>query len=136
MTGKYQNVLSPEELDRAQEAVDRYINTPPKEIPTRFGEEEKHGNHRRFHRGFAFDMALEHQTMPRTVWPIIKEMAGNKPCLCRGNVMVDTHEHTPFPLHGGVTGQIMVLGNKTDGINSPRGFDEPGTLYSELFDVF
>ena len=130
------NVLSPEELKRAQEAADRYVNTPPEEMPIGFGEREAHGNHRWFARGFAFDRALEHLTMHPAVWPIIKEMTGNKPCLCRGNLMVDTHEHTPFPLHGGGVGHTMALGNNADGINSPRGFGNPGTLYCELFDVF
>ena len=131
-----ENVLSPEELTRAQEAVDRYINTPPEDMPVGFGEQKKNDNHRWFHRGFGFDRALEHLTMHPTIWPIIKEMTGNKPCLCRGNLMVDTHEHASLQLHGGISGQTMALGNKTDGIHSPRGFGDPGTLYSEFFDVF
>ena len=130
------NVLSPEELARAQEAAERYITTLPEEMPIGFGERNAHGHHRWFARGFAFDRALEHLTMHPAVWPIIKEMTGNKPCLCRGNLMVDTHEHTPFPLHGGGVGHTMILGNNADGINSPRGFGDPGTLYCELFDVF
>ena len=74
--------------------------------------------------------------MHPAVWPIVKEMTGNKPCFCRGNLMVDTGEHTPFPLHGGGVGHTMVLGNNADGINSLRGFGNPGNLYCELFDAF
>ena len=50
--------------------------------------------------------------------------------------MVDTREHTPFPPHGGGVGHTMVLGSNADGINSPRGFGNPGTPFYELFDVF
>ena len=39
------DVLSPEELERAQEAADRYINSPPEEMPIGFGERDVHGNH-------------------------------------------------------------------------------------------
>lgn len=56
------NALSSEELRRAQEAADRYINTPSDDLPVGFHfrnlARDKH-----YLRGFAFDRALEHLTM-------------------------------------------------------------------------
>ena len=56
------NALSSEELRRAQEAADRYINTPPDDLPVGFHFRNlAHDKH--YLRGFAFDRALEHLTM-------------------------------------------------------------------------
>ena len=56
------NALSSEELQRAQEAADRYINTPPDDLPVGFHFRNlAHDKH--YLRGFAFDRALEHLTM-------------------------------------------------------------------------
>ncbi len=116
------NPLSDEELNRAQEAADRYINTP--NLPPRELEPTVH--HDRYSRGFAYDKALEHLTMHPSVWPIIKELSGNKPALARGTLIVDTHEHNPHALHAG-PGQFGKAVKETG---------EPGTLFCEYFDVF
>lgn len=49
--------------------------------------------------------------------------------------MLDTHEYAAIELHGGGS-QVMVLGVSRDGVNSPRGFGEPGTVYCSFFNVF
>ena len=79
--------------------------------------------------------ALEHITMHPSVWPIIKELAGNKPCLCRRDLGVDTHEHVPNRIQNGAS-QSLALRAIQDGINSPRGFGEPGTLFCDIFNIF
>ena len=50
--------------------------------------------------------------------------------------MINTHEHDAIGLHCGEGGQIMALGTNSNGVNSPRGFGEPGTLYCDTFNVF
>ena len=56
MTGylHLENVLNPEELHNAQEAADRYIQTPPDALPAGFEADQGNYTH-----GFAFDRALE-----------------------------------------------------------------------------
>ena len=133
-------VLDSQELERLQDAADRLVNTPPEELPV--GVYKQKGNplsdasQDKYRRGVTFDRAFEHLTMHPAVWQIIKELTGDKPCLCRGNLMVNTHEHTPIPLHNGDGGQIRALGVNRDGKNSPRGFGKPGTLFCELFSIF
>jgi len=128
------NALSPEELRLAQKAADRYINTPPQELPVGFRFTNL-GQHKHYLRGFGFDRALEHLTMHPSIWPIVRELTGNKPCLARGNLICDTHEHVPLHLHNG-PGQTMRLGLNRDGANSPRGFGESGTMHCDFFNIF
>ena len=64
--------------------------------------------------------------MHPSVWPIIKELSGNRPALARGTLIVDTHEHNPHALHAG-PGQFGEAVKETG---------EPGTLFCEYFDVF
>ena len=134
------NVLNTEELEHLQDAAERLVNTPPEKLPV--GVYKQKGNpvidssQDKYRRGVTFDRAFEHLTMHPATWPIIKELTGNKPCLCRGNLMVNTHKHTPIPLHNGDGGQMLALGVNRNGKNSPRGFGEPGTLFCELFSIF
>ena len=88
------NVLSPEEVQKAWEATERYRTTPAEELPPGFefaGKGHKHG--------FAFDKALEALTMHPAYWSIIKELSGDKPRFARGTMLIDTHEHPFNPLH-------------------------------------
>ena len=128
------NALSSEELEKAQDAAGRLINTSDEDMPAGL-ERMGPGAHTPYHRGFAFDRALEHLTMHRKTWGIVKELTGNKPCLCRGNLIVDTHKHPTNAFHVG-PGQTIALGHNRDGHNSPREFGEPGTLYCNFFNVF
>ena len=128
------NPLSPEELNRAQEAADQQINTPPEDLPPGFYDTPTETHHK-FRRAFAFDKALEHLTMHPAIWGIVKELTGNKPCLSRGYLYVDTHKMDALWLHHG-PGQLVAIGSNRDGINSPRGFGEPGTLYCDNINIF
>ena len=132
------NVLSSEELQRAQEAAERLIHTPPDDLPVGIHKQggRSAGRQDKYRRGVTFDRALEHLTMHPATWRIIKELTENKPCLCRGNLMINTHEHDALPFCSGEGGQIMALGVNSNGVNSPRGFGEPGTLYCDTFNVF
>ena len=132
------NVLNAEELERARDAAERLISTPREDLPVGINKQEGQSAswQDKYRRGVTFDRAFEHLTMHPAIWPIVKELTGNKPCLCRGNLMVNTHEHDPIGLHCGDGGQIMALGVNRDGVKSPRGFGAPGTLYCDLFNVF
>ena len=132
------NALGEEELQRAQEAADRYMNTPTEDLPDGFYRvTETNPVHEKYRWAFAFDRALEHLTMHPATWPIIKELTANKPCLVGGgNLAVNTHKHPANGLHGGGTGHMKVLGVNRNGLNGPSGFGEPGTVYADFFNVF
>jgi len=132
------NALDEDELQRAQQAAERYINTPTEHLPDGFGRiSETNPIHEKYRWAFAFDRALEHLTMHPATWPIIKELTANKPCLVGGgNLAVDTHEYPANPIHGGGMGAMKVLGVNHNGLNSPRGFGNPGTVCADFFNVF
>ena len=79
-----ENVLSAEELKAAQDAANKYINTPPEELPPGFDSSGKH-----LPNGFAFSKALEALTLHRSTWPIIKELTNERPQLMRGTMIAD-----------------------------------------------
>ena len=123
------NVLSGEELKKAQEAVDRYINTPPEDLPPGFindplGLKEFH----RYHHAFAFDKSLEALTRHPVTWPIITELTGGKPRLLRGNLMVDSHKSSFHTLHSTREGRSSA--------ETPRYYCKNGRIYCDLFVVF
>ena len=91
-----ENALNAAELRAAQDAAERYINTPPEELPPGFQVGGKG-----YANGFAFDKALEALTMHPVRWPIIKELTSNRPQLHRGTMMVD-HPGAPEPEKPGV----------------------------------
>ena len=74
-----ENVITGDALAEAAEAVDRYITTPPDELPPGF---EQQGLHQH---GFAFDKSLERLTVHKATWPIIKELTDNQPRFARGS---------------------------------------------------
>ena len=81
------NVLTGEILRTAQEAVDRYINTPIDQMPDGFEFTGLYQN------GFAFDKCLEALTLHPVTWPIIKELLSDKPRFAKGSLKHDTHEN-------------------------------------------
>ena len=83
------NALSTEELTAARRAAERYVETPPEDLPEGFGVDGK-----RYLHGFAFDKALEGLSLHPSIWPIIKELTNHKPRLKMGSLMVD------FPNNG------------------------------------
>ena len=92
------NVLTPEELDAASEAANRYIDSTPEDRPPHFeGSKEEKG----FSHGFAFDRALERLVFLPDVWPIVLELTNGKPMLVSGTMMLDDPQgHTKaVPLH-------------------------------------
>ena len=72
-----ENVITGDALAEAAKAVDRYITTPPDELPPGF---EQKGLHQH---GFAFDKSLERLTMHTALWPIIKEINGQPAAVCQ-----------------------------------------------------
>ncbi len=99
-----EGVLQGEELKAAQAAAQRYIDTPPEQVPAglKINLEREHFNW--YINAFAFDKALEALTMHPATWPIIKELTDDVPRLTSGNMMVDVHGYPFHPLHTGVKG--------------------------------
>ena len=97
-------VLQEAELKAAQDAAQRYIDTPPEEVPAglEINLDREHFNW--YINAFAFDKALEALTLHPKTWPILKELTDDRPRLTSGNLMVDVHGKPFHPLHGGVPG--------------------------------
>ena len=98
------NVLNADELHQAQEAADRYIQTPPDALPAGFAADQGNYTH-----GFAFDRVLEVLTMHPTTWPIIKELTNDKPQLVGGSLRVNTREHCIVSLNCTPVGKKIAL---------------------------
>ncbi len=96
-----EGVLEEGELKAAQEAAQRYIDTPPDQVPEGFeiNMEREHFNW--YINAFAFDKALERLAVHPKTWPILLELTGGKPKLNGGNMMVDVHGYPFHPLHSG-----------------------------------
>ena len=92
-----ENALTPQELGKAQTAIERLVRASPEELPSgisRGGEG--------FSNGFSADKSLEALTLHPTTWPIIKELTWNKPRFNRGSLVVNTHKRQEMtPLHCG-----------------------------------
>ena len=99
-----QGVLQGAELKAAQDAAQRYIDTPPEEVPAglEINLEREHFNW--YINAFAFDKPLEALTFHPKTWPILKELTDDRPRLTSGNLMVDVHGKPFHPLHAGVPG--------------------------------
>ena len=78
------NVLSAKELAAARAAAERYVDTPPDELPAGFRVDG-----RRYEHGFAFDRALERLTMHPVTWPIVTELTRGRPRLVRGTLQIN-----------------------------------------------
>jgi hypothetical protein len=117
------NVLTGEALQKAQEAADRYVKTPPEDLPPGF----KKGNGGASH-GFAFDKVLEALVFHPVTWPIVKELTAKKPRLASGSFRFESVESTRFfELHSG---------REEWGPQTPRYFMHDGRLYCDYFVCF
>ena len=118
-----EGVLQGLELRAAQEAVQRYIDTPPGELPPGFEAKDRNYSHE-----FAFDKSLEALTVHPRTWSIVKELTGGKPRFASGSLRVNTHEDNTFgALHCARDGW---------GPQTPRYFIEDGLIYCDYFVVF
>jgi len=90
------NALDQEELKAAQEAADRYVSTPPEDLPPGF-----YVDANRYVDGFAFDKALERLLFHPKTWPIISECTNDCPRLSGGTLQVSfaDKDHDAFRLH-------------------------------------
>ena len=89
-----ENALGEEELRKAREAADRYMNTPPDQLPPGFEIDGWRHTH-----GFAFDKALEALAMHPSFWPIIRELTYDRPRLGNGTLIVDRRRDSNSRLH-------------------------------------
>ena len=126
------NVLDEEELRGAQEAADRYINTPHEEMPAGFQYMQTDAFHHHS-RGFAFDKALERLVTHKVIWPIINELTANKPGFLRGSLMHDAHDCGYLYLHSIREQMRDGLGFSRD-IHWTQPYSE--TIYCDFFNIF
>ena len=126
------NALNGEELRKAQEAADRYINTPHEKMPVGFHYMQTDTFHHHS-RGFAFDKALEHLVTHRTTWPLIKELTANKPGFLRGSLMLQSHDCGYLYLHSIREQMQEGLGFSRD-IHWTNPYED--TLYCDFFNIF
>ncbi len=73
------NALTADELAASRAAAERYLDTPPEEMPPGF-----RFDGRRLEHGFAFDRALERLAMHPSIWPIVKELTRGRSRLVTG----------------------------------------------------
>jgi hypothetical protein len=102
-----EGVLQGDELKQAQQAAQRYIDTPPDQLAPGFEINQEREHFHWYLHAFGFDKALEALTVHPQTWPILKELSGGKPRLTGGNMMVDFHGKPFHPLHSGREGAQM-----------------------------
>jgi ectoine hydroxylase-related dioxygenase (phytanoyl-CoA dioxygenase family) len=117
-----QNALSDAELAAGRAATQRYIDTPPDELPPGFGVEGK-----RHINGFAFDKSLEALVFHPKTWPIVKEFTNGKPRFMSGTLQVD------FP---GAEGGRLHCARDDYGWESCRYETRDGGIYCDNFVIF
>lgn len=81
--------IEPDDLKAAQEAAERYVRTPPDQIPPGFGIQEHSEGFLLFQFGFAFDRPLEKLAMHPASWPIVCELTHDRPRLTNGTLLVN-----------------------------------------------
>ncbi|NKB68568.1 MAG: hypothetical protein GKR89_16015 [Candidatus Latescibacteria bacterium] len=118
------NVLSSRELAAARAAVDRYMGTPPEELPEGFSCSE---DGKSYANGFAFDKALEALVVHPGWWPIVREFTHDRPAFSRGTLLVDGHQHEPLRLH---------CAREDFGWQSTRYDTREGRIFCDDFVVF
>ena len=96
-----EGVLQAAQLAAAQEAAQRYIDTPPEQLPEGFHIDLDREHFHWYLYAFAFDKVLERLAVHPKTWPILLELTGGKPRLAGGNMMCDTHGKPFHPLHSG-----------------------------------
>ena len=118
-----EKVLEGGELQKVQDAVERYVRTPADELPPGFAARNGGYSH-----GFAFDKHLEALTVHPRVWPIVKELTGDKPRFASGTLSINTHERkSVVPLH---------CARDSWGPQTPRYSCENGRIYCDYFIAF
>ena len=122
-----EKVLEGEELSRTQEAAERYIATPPEELPPGFGFDSERNHFGWYFHAFAFDKALEALVMHPETWPLVRELTNDRPRFVLGNMMVDTHEHEFHHLHSAREGA---------GPDMPHYICRDGKVYHDFFVIF
>ncbi len=116
--------MSADELGAAQEAAQRYIDTPPGELPPGFGVDGK-----RYLHGFAFDKALERLAFHPSIWPIIKEFTNDRPRLISGTLQVNKPGVPDDALH-------LHCARESYGFESSRVEAHDGRLFCDNIAVF
>ncbi|HIG16576.1 MAG TPA: hypothetical protein EYQ31_04385 [Candidatus Handelsmanbacteria bacterium] len=116
--------LSAAELTAAQEAAQRYIDTPEHELPAGFGVDDK-----RYLHGFAFDKALERLAFHPSIWSIIKEFTNNRPRLISGTLQANLPGVANEALH-------LHCAREDYGYESSRVETHDGKLFCDNFAVF
>jgi ectoine hydroxylase-related dioxygenase (phytanoyl-CoA dioxygenase family) len=119
------NALSDEELANAQAAADRYATVPLEELPPGFEPDRKQGG---YPHGFAFDKALESLVFHPSLWPIVKELTGNKPRFASGSMRINSHGNRTF-------GRLHCA-REDWGPQTPRYHVTKGQMYCDFFVCF
>ena len=89
-----QQVLQDEELARAQEAVDRYLGTPPENLPEGYRIFEKE-----YHHAIGFDPALDALAVHPKTWPIVRELTNGRPQMSGSGVICNRQGEGGLSLH-------------------------------------
>ena len=87
-------VLLGEELVRVREAADRYLQTPPEQLPDGY----KIGD-REYHHAVGFDRALDALAVHPVTWPIIREFTNDRPQMSGSAVICNSKGKGALPLH-------------------------------------
>ena len=119
-----EGVLQGTALADAQEAAQRYIDTPPEELPPGF-----HGDKGNYRHAFAFDKSLECLTMHPAIWPIIVELNNDRPRLTGVTLRNNTHEDIYF-------GRLHCAREGGGGPEMPHYFVQEGRIFSDFLVVF
>ena len=114
-----------EELAEAQAAAERYIQTPPDELPPDFGSRDG----RIYENGFAFEKSLEKLVFQPSYWPIVKEFTTGKPRFVRGSMLVNQ-------VGGIVEAGSLHCARESYGWQSTRYECRDGRIYCDDFVVF
>ena len=120
-----EGVLHRSELHSAQEAAQRYIDTPGTDLPSGFKCESK-GT---YLHGFAFDKSLEALTLHPSFWPLVVELTNDRPRLTTGNLRDQTHEESYF-------GRLHCAREGGGGPEMPTYFVQDSRMYSNFLVVF
>src|SRR5438105_1000423 len=97
------DVVSGDDLSKAQEAADRYITSPPADLPPGFGGDLERKDFTPYKHGFAFDKTLEALVTHPATWPILMEFTDSRPRFGSGTLAYNRRGHWFHPLHAGWT---------------------------------
>ena len=118
------NVLSDAELQNAQDAVERCVQTPTDKLPPGI-----HYGGGGFSNGFSFHKSLEALTLHPKTWHIVKELTSNKPRFNRGSLVAKGPEHDQ------VIGKLHCA-HEDCGWQTRRYVAKNGTIHNNDFAIF